>query len=104
MEAQKVLEDKSVFKTEHDKVIEYVKSQIGVDLNNFRDGDGTDPYTTTYWDKTGPKTCIDWCGGDNGMDEETRQKLKDLVQKSNGKLILEWGRAWFKYIYLKEES
>ncbi len=40
--------DNSVYKKEHDAVVEYVKTQIGIDLNAYRDGDGTNPYTTTY--------------------------------------------------------
>ncbi len=53
--------DNSKYKKEHDAIIEYVKKQIGTDLNVYRDGDGTSPYTTTYWDLNGPKVCINWC-------------------------------------------
>lgn len=97
-----MLVDNSVYKNEHDAVVEYVKNQIGIDLNAYRDGDGTSPYTTTYWDKNGFKTCINWCGSRGGMDRSTQTKLETLVNKSNGKLALEWGGAWFKYIYFTE--
>lgn len=92
--------DSSPYKSEHDKVIEYVKEQVNIDLNEYRDGDGENPYYTTFWDKKGPKTCINWCGSKGGMSEEVQSVLTDLVNKSKGKLVLEWGGAWFKYIYL----
>ena len=98
-----MLVDNSAYKKEHDAIIDYVKSQINIDLNEYRDGDGTDPYTTTYWDINGFKTCINWCGSRGGMDRSTQTKLETLVNKSNGKLALEWGGAWFKYIYFAEE-
>ena len=97
-----MLVDNSVYKNKHDAVVEYVKTQIGIDLNEYRDGDGTSPFTTTYWDKNGFKTCINWCGSSGGMDRSTQTKLETLVNKSNGKLALEWGGAWFKYIYFAE--
>jgi len=93
--------DNSVYKREHDTVVEYVKHQIGVNLNDYRDGDGTDPYTTTYWDKKGFKVCVNWCGSSGGMDRNTQNQIEYLAKKSSGKLVTEWGGAWFKYIYLK---
>ena len=47
-----MLVDKSSHKKEHDAIIDYVKSQINIDLNEYRDGD------TTYWDKNSSKVCI----------------------------------------------
>ena len=73
------------------------------DLNDYRDGNGTDPYTTTYWDKDGVKLCINWSGSTGGMDRNTQYIISDLVNKSNGKLALEWGGAWFKYIYFTDD-
>ena len=93
----------SKYKKNHDSVIEFVKTQIGIDLNNYRDGDGSSPYTTTYWDKNGIKLCINWCGSSGGMDRNTQYRIADLVNKSNGKLSLEWGGAWFKYIYFTDD-
>lgn len=93
--------DNSKYKKEHNEVVEYVKNQIGIDLNIYRDGDGTSSYTTTYWDLNGFKVCINWSGSTGAMDRNTQLKIKNLVNKSNGKLVLEWGGAWFKYIYLK---
>lgn len=95
--------DNSIYKKKHDAVVEYVKTQIGIDLNQYRDGDGTSPYTTTYWDLNGFKTCINWCGSRGGMDINTQNQIERLVNNSNGKLALEWGGAWFKYIYFVEE-
>ena len=48
--------DNSTYKKNHDAIIEFVKTQTNIaniDLNDYRDGNGTDPYTTTYWDKDG---------------------------------------------------
>ena len=97
-----MLVDNSVYKDKHDVIVEYVKTQIGIDLNQYRDGDGTSPYTTTYWDLNGFKTCINWCGSSGGMDINTQNQIERLVNNSNGKLALEWGGAWFKYIYFVE--
>ncbi len=91
--------DNSKYKAEHDKVVEYVKEQIGIDLNDYRDGDGESPSYTTFWDLKGPKTCINWCGSIGGMSKDVQARLSDLVEKSGGLLTLEWGGAWFKYIY-----
>ena len=43
-----MLTDNSKYKKQHNEVISYVREQIGIDLNQYRDGDGTDPSTTTY--------------------------------------------------------
>lgn len=96
--------DNSKYKKEHDAIIEYVKKQIGTDLNVYRDGDGTSPYTTTYWDLNGPKVCINWCESKGGMPRDIKQKIEYLVSKSNEKLALEWGGAWFKYIYFRQKG
>lgn len=93
--------DNSKYKKEHDAVTEYVKNQIGIDLNTYRDGDGTNPYTTTYWDLNGHKVCINWCGSTGGMSNSIQKEIEYFVSKSNGKLVLEWGGAWFKYIYFR---
>lgn len=50
--------DNSIYKDKHDKVINYVKKQIGIDLNKYRSGDGTKPSMTTYWDVKGIKVCL----------------------------------------------
>ena len=92
--------DKSTYKKEHDEVLDYAKEQIGINLNEYRDGDGSDPFTTTYWDINGPKVCINWSGKPGGMNEDAKAKLSKLALRSNGKLSLEQGGAWFKFIGL----
>lgn len=37
------------------------------------------------------------------MDRNTQYIISDLVNKLNGKLALEWGGAWFKYIYFTDD-
>ena len=97
-----MLVDNSVYKAEHDAVVEYVKTQIGIDLNAYRDGDGTSPYMTTYWDINGPKLSVNWCGSVGGMDKITQVNLLQFAAHSSGKLVIEDAGAWIKYIYLKE--
>lgn len=97
-----MLLDCSKFKEAHDTVIAFVKSQTGINLNDYRDGDGTSPYTTTYWDKNGYKVCINWCGSIGGMDKNTQRKIELIASNTNNNLALEWGGAWFKYIYFLE--
>lgn len=94
--------DNSAYKKEHDAVIEYVKSLINVDLNDYRYGDGTNPYMTTYWDLNDVKVCVNWCGSRGGMNQNTQNRLEQLVHNSNGRLTLEWGSAWFKFIYFRQ--
>ena len=94
----------SKYKKQHNEVISYVRKQIGIDLNQYRDGDGTDPSTTTYWDITGPMTCINWCGSTGGMDIVTKNAILELVSKSNNKLKLVDAGAWIKYIFFSEQA
>ena len=91
--------DNSIYKDKHDKVINYVKKQIGIDLNNYRSGDGTKPSMTTYWDVKGIKVCLNW----KEMPEKVRKSLEDLVYRYSGNLVLETGGAWFRYIYFIED-
>ena len=90
--------DRSKYKATHDKIVAFVKHQIGVDLNEYRNGNGESPYTTTYWDLNGPALCVNWCGSKGGMSENVQNRIMSLVQKSS-KLTCEWGGAWFKYIW-----
>lgn len=94
--------DNSKYKQSHDRIIEYVKEMINIDLNKYRDGDGTNPYTTTYWDINGPKLCVNWCGSVGGMDKTTQENILQFAKYRSGKLIIEDAGAWLKYIYLKE--
>lgn len=96
--------DTSPYKEEHDKVVDYIREQLGIDLNKYRDGDGTNPYTTSYWDCEGCKVCINWSGSIGGMNRDTQNRIEMLVKKSHGKLELEWGGAWFKYISFAREA
>lgn len=99
-----MLTDNSKYKKQHNEVISYVREQIGIDLNQYRDGDGTNPSTTTYWDITGPMTCINWCGSTGGMDIATKNAILELVSKSNNKLKLVDAGAWMKYIFFFRAS
>ena len=88
-------EDYSKYADKHKDIVDYVKKQIGVDLNKYRDGDGTSSYTTTYWDKNGPKVAVDW----KRMPMKDRNAIRQLAESyGGGKLVIETGGAWFKYI------
>ncbi len=95
-----MLQDNSKYKAEHDKIIAFVKEQIGIDLNEFRDGNGTSPFTTTYWDLNGTAVCISCNNGSwqSGMSEPIQARLMELVNKTQG-MKCEWGGGWFKYIW-----
>ena len=99
-----MLIDNSKYKKQHDDVISYVREQIGIDLNQYRDGDGTDPSTTTYWDIAGPMTCINWRGSTGCMDTVTKNAILELVSKSNKKLKLVDAGAWMKFIFFSEQA
>lgn len=92
--------DNSTYKVNHDKLINYIKKQIGIDLNKYRSGDGTNPSMTTYWDIKGIKVCLNW----KEMSEKVRRSLEDLVYRNSCNLVLETGGAWFKYIYFIEDA
>lgn len=96
--------DTSPYKGEHDKIVDYIREQLGINLNKYRDGNGTNPFTTSYWDCKGYKVCINWTGSTGGMDKNTQSKIETFVKKSHGKLELEWGGAWFKYISFAREA
>ena len=85
--------DRSIYKKKHDKVIDLIREQINIDLNDYRDGNGADPYTTTYWDINGPKVCINW----KMMDRVVKNKIRHFISHTKG-MILEQGGSWFYYI------
>lgn len=89
--------DRSIYKKNHDKVIDFIREQIGVDLNDYRDGNGTDPYTTTYWDINGPKVCVNW----KMMDRIVKNKIRHFTSHTK-EMILEQGGSWFYYISFAE--
>lgn len=91
--------DNSRYASLHNKVIDYIKRQTGIDLNDYRDGNGTDPFTTTYWDLNGQAVCVNWNGSEGGMNRNTQNAITRCVNNSNGKLRMERGGAWFKYIW-----
>lgn len=81
--------DHSKYAKEHQWVVDYVKHQLNIDLNKYRDGDGSSPFTTSYWEKTGPKVAIDF----------TKMSKNDLnAIRSLKSVIVEGGGGWFAYI------
>lgn len=53
--------DNSRYRKAHNEIVDFVKNQVSIDLNQFRNGDGTSPYTTSYWDaKKRSCICVDW--------------------------------------------
>ena len=81
--------DNSKYKRNHDDIVQYVKNMVDVDLNKYRSGNGTSPYTTTYWDINGLKVCID----------HTIISKKDICRIRELKNVsIEIGGAWFSYV------
>lgn len=91
--------DNSRYKKSHNETIDFVKKQVGVDLNKYRTGDGSSPSHTTYWDKSGPKVAFDL----KGMTSSDRTKLMQLAQKPFG-VTVEQGNAWIGYISRKKKK
>lgn len=86
------------YKASHDEIIDFVKKQVGIDLNKYRDGNGDDPYTTAYWDKSGYKVAINR----KALTKEDQNRLNELVAK--GKIKQEQGGSWFDYISFGENK
>lgn len=89
--------DHSPYKADHDEVVNFVKQQVGLDLNQYRDGDGSSPSGTAYWDKNE----IGVAFNHNQMNRVDMQKLQSLTTKNYG-ITIETGGAWFSYVYLKK--
>ena len=81
----------------HQATVDFVKNQIGINLNKVRDGDGSSPSTTSYWDKDGPKVAIDF----KALTDSERTKLMQLSTKPYG-VNVEQGGAWIWYVSKKK--
>lgn len=90
--------DNSRYKKSHNETIDFVKKQVGVDLNKYRTGDGSEPYMTTFWEK-GPKVAFDF----KGMSRGDWDKLMQLTTKPYG-VTFEQGNAWIGYISKKKKK
>lgn len=90
--------DNSRYKKSHNETIDFVKKQVGVDLNKYRTGDGSEPYMTTFWGK-GPKVAFDF----KGMSRGDWDKLMQLTTKPYG-VTFEQGNAWIGYISRKKKK
>ena len=90
--------DNSRYKKSHNETIDFVKKQVGVDLNKYRTGDGSEPYMTTFWEK-GPKVAFDF----KGMSRGDWDKLMQLTTKPYG-VTFERGNAWIGYISRKKKK
>lgn len=90
--------DSSKYAKEHKKTVDFVKEQVGVDLNRFRDGDGSSPFTTSFWDANGEKVAVDF----KAMTENERTKILQLSSKPYG-VNVEQGSAWIWYISKKKK-
>lgn len=100
MKSSKSFDSYSKYAKEHQETVDYIKKQTGVDLNKYRDGDGTSPFTTSYWDKNGFKVAVDT----KHMDKKDMQALQNLsVAYGGNTIVMETGGAWFHYIYLKRQ-
>ena len=84
--------DHSRYAKQHQDVVSFVKKQVGVDLNKYRDGDGSSPSTSSYWEKDGAKVAFDL----KGMSSSDRTKLMQLAQKPFGVILLAVGLDSFR--------
>ena len=90
--------DNSRYKKSHNETIDFVKKQVGVDLNKYRTGDGSTPDMTTFWEK-GPKVAFDF----KKMSRGDWDKLMQLTTKPYG-VTFEQGNAWIGYISRKKKK
>lgn len=89
--------DKSRYKADHEEVVKFVKKQVGLDLNKYRDGDGSSPNTTTYWERKGSAVVINH----KALSTVDKQKLDSLKIKEYGIDVTEGG-GWFSYVSMKK--
>lgn len=66
--------DHSRYAKQHNDIVSFVKKQVGVDLNKYRDGDGSSPSTSSFWEKDGAKVTI---------LKESDFKKEDAANKAN---------------------
>ena len=88
--------DNSRYKKAHNEIVDFVMHQVSIDLNQFRNGDGTSPYTTSYWDaKKRSCICVDW----SKMTRNQRNTLLSLKF-----ITVTIGGAWIAYIAKKTKN
>lgn len=91
--------DHSKYAKQHNDIVSFVKKQVGVDLNKYRDGDGSSPSTSSYWEKDGPKVAFDF----KSVARSDWDKLMQLTTKPYG-ITFERGGAWIGYISRKKKK
>lgn len=96
---KKSIIDTSKYKKTHEQILGFVKKQAGLDLNKYRDGDGSSSSMTTYWDKNGPKVAIDF----KRMDNVDKRKLLGLTNLPYG-INVEQGGTWIAYVSRKKKK
>jgi hypothetical protein len=88
--------DNSRYSRKHNEIVDFVKNQVSIDLNQFRTGDGTSPYTTSYWDvKKRSCICVDW-------SKMTRNQRNALLGSKF--IVVTIGGAWIAYIAKKSKE
>lgn len=86
--------DNSRYSRKHNEIVDFVKNQVSIDLNQFRTGDGTSPYTTSYWDrKKRFCICVAW-------ENMTRNQKNALLGSKF--ITVTIGGAWIAYIAIKK--
>jgi hypothetical protein len=88
--------DNSRYRKAHNEIVDFVMHQVSIDLNQFRNGDGTSPYTTSYWDvKKRSCICVDW-------SKMTRNQRNALLGSKF--IVVTIGGAWIAYIAKKSKE
>ena len=91
--------DHSKYAKQHNDIVSFVKKQVGVDLNKYRDGDGSSPSTSSFWEKYGAKVAFDL----KGMSSSDRTKLMQLAQKPFG-VVVEPAGGWVGFVSRKRKK
>ena len=85
--------DVSKFAENHRRIVDLVFSQVGLDLNKYRTGDGSNPFHTHYWEQDGPGLVFDR----KSMPRTDFQKLQSL--HTAGVIELHDFGAWMSIIF-----
>ena len=81
--------DKSRYAKKHKEISDYIKHQTNIDIDEYRDGDGSSSSTTSYWEQKGAKVAVNW----NKMP----RNVKNTILGMKG-IKVETGGAWLSYI------
>lgn len=92
-------ESYSKYTKEHTETVDFIKNQLNIDLNKYRDNSNPkNPFTTARWDKDGVKVAFD----KKSMSRNEINSLQRLAQSYTKQIVVEDGGGWIGYVYLRK--